>query len=88
LRLARTHEFSYFCSREFTADHILKGLSRRRPRVQVPSTPLKSLAFSANSIASGVTRLEAVKQAPEILLDFLAPIRCVNTLQVVELADA
>ena len=45
LRLAGTHEFSYFWSREFTADHILKGLSRRRPRVQVPSTPLKLFDF-------------------------------------------
>jgi hypothetical protein len=42
----------------------------------------------ADSTASGVTRLEAAMQASEILLDFVAPICCVNTLQVVELADA
>jgi hypothetical protein len=48
------------------------GLSRRRPRVQVPSTPLKSLAFFGNSMTSGVSRLEAVTKASEILLDFFS----------------
>jgi hypothetical protein len=52
LRIAEAHEFDYFLSREFTAEHILKGLSRRRPRVQVPSTPLILLAFSSFPLAA------------------------------------